>query len=316
MLFNIGRKLNGPLRLEDARFSAEDLFGLVGGYDTCMLTAGPDFLSYDDERLASAVGAWRAKAASRMTGTGLVGEDGEPTDELARALAPLSAPGMAVSNAALGGRATAGLFVSEEGWTILRKDGGFMGGWALVPADPSAGLSAACAAAFGIEDRGPSAFVGSGYLRDAERDSLTEAVNGGDREALSSIAWLRNIPTEALLDLSDAYGAGPRSMPRAYELWVTHTEGCEFRPEGGVRTPFPATGYRKTAQVTVIPSKGFYMGIASAPLPGDPFEFEFDDELCRARTFCRAGFVRDGDLFEVATSIPEWYPDDAIAVDG
>lgn len=316
MFFNIGGKLNGPLRLEDARFSAEDLFGLLGGYDTCMLSAGSDFLSYDDERLANAVGAWRAKAASRLAGTGLVAADGTPGDELAAALAPLGAPGMAVSNAQLGGAATAGLFVSGEGWTMLRKDRGFMGGWALVPVDPSEGLDSACVAAFGLEGVALSAFEGLGYLRDSERDALTEAVNAGDREALGSLAWLRGLPKEALLDLSDAYGAGLRHMPRAYELWVTHTEGCEFRPEGGVRTPFPSSGYRKTAQVTVIPSKGFYMGIASAPLPGDPFEFEFDDDLCRARTFCQAGFVHEGGFFESALAIPEWYPEGAIAVDG
>lgn len=77
MFFNIGGKLNSPLRLEDARFSAEDLFGILGGYDSCMLTAGTGFLSYDDEKLASSVQTWRKKTVSRMRGTGLFDDDGQ-----------------------------------------------------------------------------------------------------------------------------------------------------------------------------------------------------------------------------------------------
>lgn len=315
MFFHIGGKLNSPLRLEDARFTAEDLFGMLGGYDSCMLTAGTNFLSYDDKKLASSLQAWRKKTASRMTGTGLFGEDGKPAEELSRALQPILQPDVAISNAAPGGSATAGLFVGADGWTALKKDKGFLGGWAVLPFDTSQNFSEVCASVFATETAAYAPVEGTGYIRDAERDSLTDAVNAGDREALNSLAWLRNIPAEALLNLSDAYGAGIGKNPKAYELWTTHTEGCEFKPTEGVRSPFPSSGYRKTSQVTVIPSQGFYMKIASAPCEGDPFAFEFDDSISRARMFCQVGFVHEGDFFEEAFAIPEWYPQDALAVD-
>ena len=315
MFFNIGGKLNSPLRLEDARFSAEDLFGILGGYDSCMLTAGTGFLSYDDEKLASSVQTWRKKTVSRMRGTGLFDDDGQEAEVLSHALLPILHPEIDISNASPGGAASAGLFVGQDGWTALKKDKGFLGGWAILPFDVNQDFSEVCSSVFDTAKVERSAFEDSGYIRDSERDTLTDAVNSGDLEALKSIAWLRNVSADALQDLSDAYGASLGKKPKAFELWTTHTEGCEFEPVGGVRTPFPSSGYRKTSQVTVIPAKGFYMKIASAPCEGDPFTFEFDDELCRARTFCQVGFVREGNLFKEAFAIPEWYPKDALSID-
>lgn len=308
MFFNLNRKLARSLKLEDARFSAEDLFALLGGYDKYVLTAGSRFLDVEDEENVERIAQWRKKLASRMEGTGLIDATCTPSDELTDALLPLVNPGLAVIDGKPGTNPGVGVFISEEGRTIVKRAGGFFGGWSIRPIDPELSCDDVFREAFGIKEIALSSFEGTGFIKNAERDFLIDAINAGDEEALRSMAWLHGIPADGLFDLSEAFGRGFRNMPDAYNLWASDTTGCEFELVGGIRVPYPSTGYLRTQQVTVVPEKGFFMKIAHAPAPGDPFDYQFDVDLFRSRTYCQAGFIHEGEFFEGALAVYEWFP--------
>ena len=305
--------VGGPLRLEDARFSAEDLMGLNNGYDNMYLTVGKRFFSMDDDELRSSIAKWRKRAATRLAGTGLVDSEGIPSDEFARALRPLSAPGFDITDALYDGHA--GLFMCDEGWTVLKKAPGFMGGWSIRIANPEDGIDAVLASALGIAKPEHSQWEGRAYIRYAEINFITDAINDGSEQVLRTIARKRGLPAEGLLDISKAISdAGVRlsKMPRGIKLCACDcSDGVKFK-EAGFNLPAVESGYWRTCMTVFVPTKGFYMKEVEAPKPGDDPSILTDSATSDERAACIAGFVKEGSVFGTAMSMPTWYPEDAL----
>ena len=307
--------VGNPLRLEDARFSAEDLAGLGNGSDNMYLTEKKQYLKMGDDEWRSCLARWRKQAATRLAGTGLVDAEGTPSDEFARALRPLYAPGFDITDALYNGHA--GLFMCDEGWTVLKKAPGFMGGWSIRIANPEDGIDAVLASALGIAKPAHSQWEGQAYIRSAEGNIIVDAINAGNEQALRSLAWERGLPAEGLLDLTRAIsdaGVKLTKMPRSIELYACDcSDGVKFE-EAGFNLPAVESGYRRTCSALVVPTKGFYMKTVRAPKPGDDLSTLADSATRDERTSCVAGFVKEGSVFETAMSMPKWHPEDALPI--
>ena len=311
--FGKAKTLEGPLSLQDARFSAEDLFGLIGGYDNYALTMGTQIAEVDDEDVADVVPHWRRNALTRLIGTGLLDEDGEPAQELSRALAPLSAPGLIIANdAEPASSGAAAVYMYEDTWTMVRKARGFRSGWSLQALDPERGAGAAVAELLGSPEVGVSEWEGSGFITAGEREKIIDAVNNGKQDVLADLAESRSIPRGALYDLANSYGRGFKN-PKAFGLQVRDYRGCTMGEEAGYKTPIPVAGIMRSGAVTTIPSKGFFMRLAAAPTASDTPESYTQAEEKNGRTFCQAVFVHEGDVLEAAVTLPAHYPTDAIS---
>ena len=310
-MFNFGKgksSIDAPLSLEDARFSSEDLFGLIGGYDNFALTAGQKLLAYQDEELATFKDNWRKTALTRLIGTGLLTDEGQPSVELATALEPLNAAGWAVSNgAAPGSSHAAALFTHNNNWTIVRKAPGFYAGWVLTKVDPNLGIDAAICNLLGAPEPCHSEWTGEGYVKADERDVLISAVNEGNQEALDQLSAKRSLPRGPLFDLANSYGRGFKN-PKVYEIKVRDYSGCEMA-HMAVTVPATSKGVVRTAHATVVPSKGFYMTLATVAKESDDPSIIENVKLIRQRKFCRVGFVNDGPFFDKALAMPRFYPD-------
>lgn len=315
-MLGFGKGGHAALALEDARFSGEDLMGLLGGFDPRCVLAGRQLDTYirtGDDELDALVASWRDHAVVRFRGTGLLDENGEPGEQLARALSAIERPYLAASDKHASEGSSAALYLSDGAWTALRRAPGFLGGWSVVVLDPAAGIDAAFERTFGYEAVRGAVLDAEGYIRLDERDSLIAAINDGDDERLASLGRLRGIRTEPLMDLADSYG-NILHNPKAYEFVMTDLRDCVLEKIDGMLMPIAETGYGNIAAVNVIPSKGFYICYGSAPKPGDPFDYQQDQTLADLRSFVRVGFVREGSLFEAATHIPEWYPEGATPI--
>lgn len=302
--------VGGPLRLEDARFTPDDLFALNGGYDNMCLTATEHLLVQEDDDLVRAMDGMRKRVATRMRGTGLVHEDGTPSDELARALAPLSAPGFDITDAEHSGKA--GLFMSEEGWTLLKKDPGFLGGWAIRSVDPNEGIDKLLSEALDLPEPKHSLWRGSGFITPNEGGEITSAINGGDAQRLRKIAFDRGLPKDALLDVMRSIPeAGDRRqhMPTSIELYACDCTGAKKLEYEKFKIPLVEEGYKRTCYAMVMPEKGFYLKQVIAPKPGDDPVGLNDSRFNDNRLFCACGFVKEGSVYGAALSMPEWYPD-------
>lgn len=312
-MFGVGRKKqNGPLRLENVRFSSEDILALNNGYDNMLAVAKPEFFKMDDDRFRAKLAEWRRDVAMRMTGTGLVDSTGTPSDELARALLPLSEPGRAISNRNRYGTVT--LYMCGDNWTLLKKDRGFMGGWGIYPVDASLGIDAVIAPAMGVR-RGVrnSIWESHAYLTHAEATGIQDLCESGCESKLGSLASLRGVSEEALLDLC-------RLCRRSQIVWYPfygfdNSDGVKFMG-GGFKVPYVESGFRRRCAGLAVPEKGFFTRQVKAPLStdeDDPFLLASDCKVVDERTYDECRFVREGDLFNAASAMPKFRPADAPA---
>lgn len=307
--------IGGPLRLEDARFSREDILALNNGYDNMYLTAPDHIMEMDDDVLIANLEKWRKRAVVRLRGTGLVDSEGKLSEDLASALTPLSAPGRAITDAEHDGKA--GLFMCESGWTVLKKDPGFMGGWGIYPVDPEDGVDAALSFALGREEPKHSLWRGNGLITAEEGGQIVNAINaGGDEgeQVMRAIAFRRGLPKAAFVDLAHAIadaGVARSKMPKSFELYSCDCSDAEKYDGAPFKTPIVQSGYRRTSYAMVVPEKGFYLKQATTPRKGDD-SFTLNGPLEQEdRTYFEAGLVKEGSVYEAATSVYEWYPDDA-----
>ena len=115
--------------LSEVRFTREDLFVLLGGFDTGMFANGPYSTDLRSIELHGA-DPWRRDMAARLSSTGLVDAEGTPSDELVEALYPLNKPGVAIDDGASpqsarkrDSRTTSAVFYMESGTAIRRLPG-------------------------------------------------------------------------------------------------------------------------------------------------------------------------------------------------
>lgn len=311
-MFGFGRRASqAPLRLEDARFSPEEMMALVGGEDNMFATVKKAYLRMETSEMLDLIHRSTAKLAIRMRGTGLFTDEDMPGEELARAVRPLWEPGVSYADDIFDARA--GLFMGESGWTAIKRDGGFGGGWAIHPLDPSMGFDAAVCFAFDVARVSTSKWDASVYITDAEESDLIDAVNDGSYQAMSKLAVTRGLPLDALIDLSEA-AAGADDAAVGIHLFGCDTRGTKRREDVPIVVPAYVEGWRRSLIAQVVPGKGFYVKRVRTPRPGDDETSLSDPEIQDERMFVEAGFVGEGGVFERALGIPEWMPEGTVAI--
>lgn len=191
--------------LSEVRFTREDLFVLLGGFDTGMFANGPYSTDLSAiERYGA--GPWRRDMAARLSPTGLVDAEGIPSDELAEALYPLNKPGVVVDDGATPQSArerderTVSAVLFEGSASAIRRLPGRRAGFSVASLGPEAYWDVAFRGLVGCPPLAspwegqvvvtpPEPEVGSALRRGDElylRGLCAKC--GGDAEALSSFA--------------------------------------------------------------------------------------------------------------------------------
>ena len=100
MLFGRKKKVDlASLSLEELRFSTEDLFVLLNGFDGCAVVVNPLKLRLDlVEEKKPERGPWRRAVVDRLAPSGWVDEEANPNPELARALRALGQMGVGIAD--------------------------------------------------------------------------------------------------------------------------------------------------------------------------------------------------------------------------
>lgn len=132
---------DGQMRVEDQRFSKEDLFALLEGFDAEMFACPGTLTGPDDPRRVKKLDRWRRDVVRRYEKLGLVDAAANPRDDLALALEPLGQPHKTVSNASnprlwLDERdeRVACVYIRKDGTgTIVLRAAGLRGGYFVVP---------------------------------------------------------------------------------------------------------------------------------------------------------------------------------------
>ena len=226
--------------LSEVRFTREDLFVLLGGFDTGMFANG----SYStDLRAIERHGAdpWRRDMAERLSPTGLVDAEGAPSDELAAALYPLNKPGVSINDGPMPQRdgerdsRTTSVVVFDGAVSAIRRAGGRRAGFCIVPLP--------------AEDCLDSAFRGltsTAPLRQASRaqrlyfDSSPEI---GRKITSGDVAWARarcvgqGEDPEQLCRFVERLAADSSLLSSARRFISSDYRGCEFERSLGFSIP-------------------------------------------------------------------------------
>jgi hypothetical protein len=132
MLFRRKRIDLAELPLEEVRFSTEDLFVLLNGFDGCAVVVNPYKIRLDlVERKKPERNEWRRAVAERYSSSGWVDAEANPNPELARALAALGQMGVSIADSITPQDRTMGVTMGAAGACgVVQAPGG---GWYLRP---------------------------------------------------------------------------------------------------------------------------------------------------------------------------------------
>lgn len=296
--------------LEKVRLSSEDLFTLMGGMDTCMVACNPKTIDF---ALVAAQNpqrdAWRRNVVNRYQGFGLVDAGGNPNEELGRALAALSAAGVAVFDGKVGD-STSGVVVSEQGACGIVKAPGFGGGFFLRPfPEDRVAWPAAFRQVFAEKDYPFSAAPSSLHMAFPAQpgERFMDLCAHGETQAIRDLTARKGVPAEPFLDLS-------QKMLHPYRVQVMDFGGCQLDVGMGWSNPLKATGPIRIKRAVVFPDAGCVWGDCNSPLPGYPKDWFSNLRQYRVESaFYSMDFVASGDLLDgLSRTYP--YPGDQAIV--
>lgn len=295
------------LPLEQVRFSSEDLFCLLGGLDTCMTACDPSVFTHD---LIDAThperDEWRRNLVNRYQAAGWVDAEGNPNDELARALAPLAAMGLAIADSTSGLSKRVGITISEAGATAVVHARGIGKGWFLrpFPADRSQwpaffrGLFSPKDCPFG-KARLDYHFAWA----EPEDEDLAGICSRGDEPGARAYAARHGLDAAATVELARAIGEGCER----WEPFVIDLTGCEPETSAGWRNPNKASGPARFRRALVLPPVGAVFSDCNAWNPRVSSNWLENAASNRdATAFYSVDFHASGDLFEALCYAPAY----------
>ncbi len=291
--FNLGRA-RGPLAVGDAVLTPEDVFVLLGeSLDLGYFAAQPRNLNLGYFK-AEGSAAWRERLVRRFAPRGLVDASGEPCDELAEALVPVSGNGVYVGDGRSPGagnpvdRRTAVVCLSADlsrATAVVRCGRGFR--LRPFPADRSL-WEAEFLDVFGLAGSYAPAeraqhYIGGGVdLRDT---TFSDALKGGPAAVRS---WCAERGVRDSSQLERVSELGNRLIPAISGkiLKCTDLRESEF-PEGlGYGTSIPVGGSFRNRGGLVFPEAGLVHFWGTAPREGlDWFEDNANIDRCRYAGF-------------------------------
>ena len=267
------RRDEGPLAVEDAVFTPEDIFVLLGeSLDLGCFAAQPRNLNLGRFK-AEGSSAWRERLVKRFEPRGLVDASGEPVPELARALEPLRGHGAFVGDGRIPHRTnpvdgrTAVLCLMPDlsrATAVVRSGRGFR--LRPFPGDRSL-WEAEFLGLYGLEhrftwaERSQHFIEGEFRLDDA---SFTQALKAGEA-AIDKWCGERNISERDQLKHVSRIGSGPFSGFYSKEFFGADYRGCTFCDDFGYGVHIPKAGDFWTKGAVFVPEVGLVDYWGSAP---------------------------------------------------
>ena len=202
------------MRIEDNRFSKEDLFALLGGFDAEMFACPGDMTGNTDPRRKKKLEQWRSTLVRRYVKLGLVDDAGNPREDLAHALEPLRQPVVTVSDesepALWDGeteKRTVCIYLRGDltGTAVIRGKG-LRGGYFLLPLATPLDAYEAMLAIHRIRE----SFVSA--------PPAEHVVIGGDSDLTWAAALMHNRPSE-VIGTADRCGFDPLRLLTVGDWW-------------------------------------------------------------------------------------------------
>ena len=295
------------LPLEELRFSTEDLFVLLNGFDGCAVVVNPFKLRLDlvEERKPER-NEWRRAVVERYAPSGWVDGEANPNPELARALAALGQMGVSVADSTKQARRTMGVTMGAAGACgVVRAPGG---GWHLRPFPDDRSLWPASFRELFEPRRYPFRPAAEGghvaFPRSSEEGTAfgTALVNG-DEAALRALASRKGVDPEPMVRLSRCAHGGYRG----FKVCVTDMTEVEPSYEYGWRWPGGGTGKIRTRRVIAVSDAGAMLSDCNCWHEGVSLDMQDPDgETARKTSFSSVDFYPSGDLFSALLDIPDY----------
>ena len=287
------RREEGPLAVEDAVFTSEDIFVLLGeSLDLGYFAAQPRNLNLGRFKVEGSA-AWRERLIKRFGPRGLVDGEGEPCPELACALEPLHGHGAFIGDGTLPQRdnpvdtrtATVCFMSDFSRATAIVKSGR---GFRLRPFPEDRSLWEAffldlygLAASFAWAEQSQHFIEGEFSLDDA---TFVRALKLGE-DAVDSWCDARGIAERGQLKRVSKMGGGPFGGFYTKEFFGADYRKCAFSDEFGYGIPIPVSGDFWSKGSVLIPEVGLVDYWGAAPR-GPEFDWYGNEEMAAK---CRYG---------------------------
>ena len=287
------RRDEGPLAVEDAVFTPEDIFVLLGeSLDLGYFAAQPRNLNLGRFK-AEGSSAWRERLIKRFESRGLVDGSGEPCLELARALEPLHGHGMFIGDGPLPQRsgpvdartATVCFMPDYSRATAVVKSGR---GFRVRPFPEAHSLwEASFLDLYGLSSSFSWAEQSQHFIEGGFRlDDVTfvRALKLGE-DAVDAWCDARGITERAQLKRVSKMGSGPFGGFYTKEFFGADYRKCVFNDELGYGFPVPASGDFWSKGSVLVPKVGLVDYWGAAPR-GPEFDWYGNEEVAAK---CRYG---------------------------
>ena len=309
MLFGRKKKVDlASLTLEELRFSTEDLFVLLNGFDGCAVVVNPLKLRLDlVEEKKPERGPWRRAVVDRLAPSGWVDEEGNPNPELERVLKALGQMGVGISDSIAPQKRTMGVTLGAEGACGVVPAPG--GGWQLRPFPEDRSLWSAKFREIFVPRRYPFAAAERGghvsFVDGGEEEgiALGRALNQGDEAMLAAIAKRKGVDPEPMVRLSTYMRGGYRG----FKAYVDDTTEVEPSYEMGWRWPDGGRGKLRQRKVIAVSEAGALFSDCNAWHEGISLDLQDPDgEWKRKTAFTSIDFYPSGDLLGALLDIPDY----------
>ncbi len=300
------------LPLEQVRFSAEDLFTLMGGFDAGLVACNTKNLDGNAiMRRQAHKGPWRRDLVNRYQASGWVDAEGNPNEELGRAVRCLSSEGVVLMNGKYG-EASAGVVYDGEWACGVVKAPGHNGGFFLRPfPEDRSQWERRFREVFPEKDypftRASVDLHAAIAPRDDEAKSLPIILGEHDTAAIHAYAERHGVPEELLVQLSG-------QMTRNYRMFLVDNRGCTFDTSQGFRNPLEPRGQSyRLMHMWMFPGMGCVLSGCYSPRPGYP-----DDWAChlidykKTSLFYAIDTSACGSLYDVCTRVSDYPVQDVV----
>ena len=311
MLFGRKKKVDlADLTLEELRFSTEDLFVLLNGFDGCAVVVNPLKLRLDlIEEKKPERGPWRRAVVDRLAPSGWVDEEGNPNPELECALRALGQMGVGIADKPASRERTMGVTLGAEGACGVVPAPG--NGWQLRPFPEDRSLWSAKFREIFVPRRYPFSPAERGghvsFVDGGEEEGIAfaGALNSGDEAMLAAIAKRRGADPEPAIRLSTYMRGGYKGF-KAYVQDMTEVEPSY---EMGWRWPDGGRGKLRMRQLVAVSEAGALLSYCNAWHEGMSLSLDDPDgEWKRKTAFTSIDFYPSGDLLGALLDIPD-YPE-------
>ncbi len=300
------------LPLEEIKFTSEDLFVLMGGFDIGSVAVNGRRFPWREVERGDEVARWRRQVVNRYAPAGLVDAEGRPQGRLAEVLRPFAKPGLGIVGSTRGSLSRFNVEMAIWGdeasfLSVAAGDGLFTVASAGAPDQ----WAASFARAFGLEGRFRLAERAwhCDFLMGPADKGLNTLLLGKDAAGIRDLAATKGFDARPLLDI--VAGIEAAKSVDALKLTTIDLRGVELdrieTPSGTFANNVPAASSAidmRVKRMSVLPEYGWVATETTAPRTGLPANWrERGEEYRLASRFFSGDLIADTDLFDFVTDV-------------